>query len=419
VRPTNPLRLIRPGERPPAPASRELPIEGQVLLIATFFLTVFGLIMVYSASSAHAMTNPAFNYDSLYFIKNGLLFTAAGVVLLVGLIFMPAAWIRKVALPVFGLSVLALIALAIPGVGLTINGATRWLPLGPVSIQPSEFAKLGMLLVVAAILATRGRPPDTVRQLLFPIGALVAVVCGLIMLQPDLGTTLAICIMVFAVLIAAGARTVLLAQIVAAGLVLGAIAIWAAPYRRDRIFAFLDPWGQSQDGAYQVVQAMIAIGSGGIFGQGLGSSVQKVNFLPEAHTDMIFAVIGEELGLVGAVFTIGLFAAFAWAGFTIAVRATDPFQRLVAAGATALVAGQAVINLGAVMGILPLTGIPLPLISHGSSSRVVVLILVGLLVAISREPQIAPARPRRARSDADGEAAAPSLRRRRRAPVEA
>lgn len=419
MRPTNPLRLIRPGERPPAPAGRELPIEGQVLLIATFFLTVFGLIMVYSASSAHAMTNPAFNHDSLYFIKNGLLFTAAGVVLLVGLIFMPAAWIRKVALPVFGLSVLALIALAIPGVGLTINGATRWLPLGPVSIQPSEFAKLGMLLVVAAILATRGRPPDTVRQLLFPIGAIVAVVCGLIMLQPDLGTTLAICIMVFAVLIAAGARKVLLAQIVTAGLVLGAIAIWAAPYRRDRIFAFLDPWGQSQDGAYQVVQAMIAVGSGGIFGQGLGSSVQKVNFLPEAHTDMIFAVIGEELGLVGAVITIGLFAAFAWAGFTIAARAADPFQRLVAAGATALVAGQAVINLGAVMGILPLTGIPLPLISHGSSSRVVVLILVGLLVAISREPQIAPARPRRARPDADGEAAAPSPRRRRRAPVEA
>ncbi|MFM7693154.1 MAG: FtsW/RodA/SpoVE family cell cycle protein, partial [Actinomycetota bacterium] len=190
-------------------------------------------------------------------------------------------------------------------------------------------------------------------------------------------------------------------------------------YRRDRIFAFLDPWGQSQDGAYQVVQAMIAVGSGGIFGQGLGSSVQKVNFLPEAHTDMIFAVIGEELGLVGAVITIGLFAAFAWAGFTIAARAADPFQRLVAAGATALVAGQAVIHLGAVMGILPLTGIPLPLISHGSSSRVVVLILVGLLVAISREPQIAPARPRRARPDADGEAAAPSPRRRRRAPVEA
>ncbi len=418
MRPTNPLRLIRPGERASAPPGRELPIEGQVLLIATFFLTVFGLIMVYSASSAHAMTNPDFNHDSLYFIKNGLLFTAAGVVLLGGLIFMPAAWIRKLALPVFGLSLLALIALAIPGVGLTINGATRWLPLGPVSIQPSEFAKLGVLLVVAVIIATRGRAPDTVRELLFPIGALVAVVCVLVMLQPDLGTTLAICVMTFAVLIAAGARKALLAKVVAAGLAAGAIAIWAAPYRRDRIFAFLDPWGQSQDGAYQVVQAMIAIGSGGIFGQGLGSSVQKVNFLPEAHTDMIFAVIGEELGLVGAIITIGLFGAFTWAGFTIAARAADPFQRLVAAGATALVAGQAIINLGAVMGILPLTGIPLPLISHGSSSRVVVLILVGLLVAISREPQVAAARPRRAKPT-DDEAPEPSPRRRRRSPVEA
>lgn len=419
MRRPNPLRLIRPGERPAAPPGRELPIEGQVLLIATFFLTVFGLIMVYSASSAHAMTNPDFNYDSLYFIKNGLLFTAAGVVLLGGLIFMPAAWIRHLAVPAFLVSFLALVALAIPGVGLNINGATRWLPLGPITVQPSEFAKLGVLLVVAAIIATRGRPPATVRELLFPIGALVAVVCGLIMLQPDLGTTLAICVMVFAVLIAAGARATLLAKVVAAGLALGTILIWAAPYRRDRIFAFLDPWGQSQDGAYQVVQAMIAVGSGGIFGQGLGSSVQKVNFLPEAHTDMIFAVIGEELGLVGAIITIGLFAAFAWAGFTIAARAADPFQRLVAAGATALVTGQAIINLGAVMGILPLTGIPLPLISHGSSSRVVVLMLVGLLIAISREPQIAPPRRRSAPRPADDDAPEPTPRRRRRAPVEA
>ncbi len=417
MRRPRPLRLIRPGERPDAPPGRELPIEGQVLLISAFFLTIFGTIMVYSASSAHAMTNPDFNHDSLYFVKNGLLYTVAGVVLMVGLVFMPAGWIRRFAPLVFAGSLVGLLLLAVPGVGLTINGATRWLPLGPVTVQPSEFAKLGVLLVVAAILATRRRPPDTVRELAFPIGAIVGVVGMLVMLQPDLGTTLAICVMVLAVLIAAGTRASLLAKVMAAGLVLGAIAIWAAPYRRERLLAFLDPWAQSQDGAYQVVQAMIAIGSGGIFGQGLGSSVQKVNFLPEAHTDMIFAVIGEELGLVGAIVTVGLFGAFAWAGFTIALRAADPFQRLLAAGATALVTGQAVINLGAVMGILPLTGIPLPLISYGSSSRIVVLVLVGLLVAISREPQVAPPRPRRRAPEPEPSAPEAAPRRRRRAPA--
>jgi cell division protein FtsW len=186
-------------------------------------------------------------------------------------------------------------------------------------------------------------------------------------------------------LVVAGARVGLLARVGTVVIVLGALAIALEPYRRDRLLAFVDPWTQSGDGAYQVVQAMIAIGSGGVTGVGLGGSVQKVNYLPEAHTDMIFAVVGEELGLVGALFVISLFATFAWAGFTIALRATDRFSQLVAAGTTSLVAGQAVVNLCAVMGVMPLTGIPLPLISHGSSSRVATLFMVGVLLSISRE----------------------------------
>ena len=383
------LRLIRTGERAPLPKRREMPIEAQILLLVTVGLTVGGQLMVYSASSAYAMTRAEFNYDSLYFIKNGLLYTVAGVALLLGLVLMPAGWLRKFAPLVFIVSLAGLVAVQIPGAGVTVNGATRWLAIGPITLQPSEFAKLGVLLIVAAILATRKRPPDTLRELVMPIGLIVGLVSLLVMLQPDLGTTLAITIMVMALLITAGTRIALLAKVIGFGLAVGAVLIYIAPYRRDRIFAFLDPWGQSADGAYQVVQSMIAIGSGGIFGQGLGGSVQKVNFLPEAHTDMIFAVIGEELGLVGAIITIGLFAAFGWAGCTIAIRAADPFQRLVAAGATALIVGQATVNLGAVMGILPLTGIPLPLISYGSSSRLVVLALVGVLIAIAREPRVA------------------------------
>ena len=366
-----------------------------MLLIVTMCLVVFGQLMVYSASSAYAMTNPMFNFDSLYFIKSGVLYTAAGVGLMITMIFVPAGWLKKLAPIVFVGSLIGLAAVRIPGVGVAANGASRWLALGPFTIQPSEFAKLGTLLVVALILANRRKPPETMKERLMPLGLLVGLVCALIMVQPDLGTTLAVVIMVFALLVAAGVREKLLVQLLALGLAVGSVLIYAAPYRRDRIFAFVDPWGQSADGAYQVVQSMIAIGSGGIFGAGLGGSVQKVNFLPEAHTDMIFAVIGEELGLIGAVMVVGMFAVFAWAGYTIAARTIDPFQRLLAAGATALIVGQAIVNLGAVMGILPLTGIPLPLISYGSSSRLVILALVGILIAISREPQLIP-RPKRA-----------------------
>ncbi|MGI9116109.1 MAG: putative lipid II flippase FtsW [Gaiellales bacterium] len=388
---------MRPDERAPARARREMPIEAQVLIIVTICLTVFGQLMVYSASSAYAMTHAEFNFDSLYFIKSGVVYTVAGVALMLAMIFVPAGWLRRVAPLAFVASLIALAAVRIPGIGVTANGAARWLALGPITIQPSEFAKLGTLLIVASLLATRRQPPDTMKELLMPLGLLVGLVCGLIMVQPDLGTTLAVVIMVFALLIAAGVREWLLAQLIGVALLVGGVLIYAAPYRRDRIFAFLDPWGQSADGAYQVVQSMIAIGSGGVFGVGLGGSVQKVNFLPEAHTDMIFAVIGEELGLIGALIVVGLFAAFAWAGYTIAMRAADPFQRLLAAGATALIVGQAIVNLGAVMGILPLTGIPLPLISYGSSSRLVILALVGILIAISREPQLVP-RARRAQA---------------------
>ena len=386
----NPLRLFRSDNAASEPPRRELPLEGQVLVIVTICLTVFGQLMVYSASSAYAMTHAEFNFDSLYFIKTGIIYTVVGVALMIGLIFVPAGWLRRFAPLIFIISLLGLVAVKVPGIGVSANGAARWLAVGPITIQPSEFAKVGTLLIVAAMLATKKRPPGTLKELLMPVGLVVGIVCALIMVQPDLGTTLAVCIMVFALLVAAGTKKSLLAQVIAISIGLGAVMIYAAPYRRDRIFAFLDPWGQSADGAYQVVQSMIAVGSGGIFGVGLGGSVQKVNFLPEAHTDMIFAVIGEELGLIGALIIVGLFGAFAWAGYTIAMRTADPFQRLLAAGATALIVGQAIINLGAVMGILPLTGIPLPLISYGSSSRIVILALVGVLIAISREPQMLP-----------------------------
>jgi cell division protein FtsW len=285
------------------------------------------------------------------------------------------------------------LCVAVLAVAPEINGARRWFLLGPASFQPSELAKLALCLFAAVYLARRP-PPRTFGELVRPLGLVTAIFCGLILLQPDLGTTISLCAMVLAVLVVAAVpvRLVVVAALLAAGV--GLIAIWAEPYRRARVFSFLDPWSDAQGSGFQIVQAMIGIGSGGITGEGLGEGVQKVLYLPEAHTDMIFAVIGEELGLVGSALVIGAFATFAVVGFRIAMRCRDPFGKLLAAGLTALVCAQATINLAAVLGIAPLTGIPLPFVSYGGSSLVVLLAGVGILLNIAVNGEVATARVR-------------------------
>jgi cell division protein FtsW len=272
-----------------------------------------------------------------------------------------------------------------------VNGANRWFLLGPASFQPSELAKLALCLFAATYLARR-RPPRTLGELARPLGIVTAVFCGLILLEPDLGTTITLCGMMLAILLVAGvpARPLLGASLLAIGV--GLLAIWVEPYRRARVFSFLDPWSDAEGSGFQIVQALIGIGSGGFTGEGLGEGVQKVLYLPEAHTDMIFAVVGEELGLVGSAAVIGAFAAFAVAGFRIALRCKDPFGKLLAAGLTALVCGQAAVNLAAVLGIAPLTGIPLPFVSYGGSSLVVLLAGVGILLNIAVNGEVVRAR---------------------------
>jgi cell division protein FtsW len=292
-----------------------------------------------------------------------------------------------------------------------INGAKRWFVLGPASFQPSEVAKLALCLFAAVYLSRRSRPPQTLGELAKPLGLLTAIFCGLILLEPDLGTTITLCGTMFAIFLVAGVpwRPLLAAAVVAIGV--GLIAIWAEPYRRARVFSFLDPWSDAQGDGFQIVQALIGFGSGGVTGEGLGESVQKVLYLPEAHTDMIFAVVGEELGLLGSAAVIAAFAAFAFAGFRIALRSKDPFGKLLAAGITSLVCGQASLNLAAVLGIAPLTGIPLPFVSYGGSSLVVLLAGVGILLNIAVNGEVVRARvPDRRRRD--GRARSSGARRR-------
>jgi cell division protein FtsW len=350
----------------------------------TLALVAFGLVMVFSATSAAAALG---NGDPVTFLKRQGIYALIGVGLMVAASRFDHRRLRNLAPP---LVLLALVlCVAVLAIGPVINGARRWLTFGPFTFQPSELAKLALLLFAAAYLARRGAP-RTLGELWKPLGMLTAAFAALIVVEPDLGTTIALMLMMAGMLVVAGVPGRTLAAAGTITTLAGLAAIWVEPYRRARVFSFLDPWRDPEDTGFQTVQALIGLGSGGLTGKGLGEGVQKINYLPEQQTDMILAVIGEELGLIGTTAVIGAFAVFAFAGFTVALRCRDPFGKLLAAGITSLVCGQAAVNLAAVLAVAPLTGIPLPFVSYGGSSLVVLLASVGILLNIAgdeRAPQ--------------------------------
>jgi cell division protein FtsW len=351
--------------------------EGQLLLLITLALVAFGLVMVFSATSGQATLG---NGDASYYLRKQGLYALVGVVLLV----LARRWnyraLRPLAPTLIVVSLGALVAVL--AIGESVNGAKRWLQFGPAVFQPSELAKLALVIWVAAYLSRRPAP-RTLGELIKPIGLVTGVFCALLLAEPDLGTAITVVVMLGGVLVVSGAPARLLAT--AGGLAVAFVlaAAWFEPYRRARLLSFLNPWDDPQGAGYQTVQAMLGLGSGGIFGVGLGEGVSKNFYLPEAHTDMIFAIVGEELGLVGTTALIAAYAAFAYAGFRVALACKDPFGKRLAAGITTLVCGQALINVAAVMGIAPLTGITLPFVSYGGSSLVVGLAAVGILLNIA------------------------------------
>jgi cell division protein FtsW len=350
--------------------------------------------MVYSATSAPAALGGG---DPVFYLKRESIYAAIGVVLLMVGSRIDYRSLRYFA-PVLMLTSLALCA-AVLVVGQEVNGARRWLGVGSLSFQPSELAKLSLAIWCASYLARRPAP-KTLKELSRPIGITTGLFAGLILLEPDLGTVISIGIVLGAILIVSGVPLRVLAGGGAIAMALGLAAIWFEPYRRERLFSFLDPWHDAQGAGFQTLQAIIGFGSGGIFGTGIGQGVAKVNYLPEAHTDMIFATIGEELGLVGAMAVIAAYGAFAYAGMRVALRCRDPFGKRLAAGLTTLVCGQALINLAAVLGLAPLTGITLPFVSYGGSSLVVSLASVGVLLNIAGHGGAARAQvPDRSRGD--------------------
>jgi cell division protein FtsW len=351
--------------------------EARILILVTLALVAFGIVMVYSATSASAAVGGA---NPNYYVERQGIYAVLGITLMV----VAQRWdyrrLRALAPPLVLVSLALLFAVLV--IGPAVNGARRWISLGPAVFQPSELAKLALAVWAAAYL-TRKPAPRTLKELARPFGMLAGVYCLLLIAEPDLGTAIALMLMLAAMLLVAGTPGRVLAPALGLAAAVGTVAIWLEPYRRARFFAFLHPWHDAQGTGFQIVQAMIGMGSGGIFGVGLGQGVQKIFYLPEAHTDMMLANIGEELGLLGVAGVIGAYLLFAYAGLRVALGCRDPFGKRLAVGLTVLVCGQAVVNVAAVMGVAPLTGIPLPFLSYGGSSLVVLLASVGILLNIA------------------------------------
>ena len=380
---------------PTARASRAAaPGQSGLFVALAFLVTVFnllGLVMVMSASSVVALD--AYG-SSWYFVVRQAAWAAAGVVALVAVARIDYHRWRRLASP-FLVVALALLALVlVPGVGVDANGSTRWLGVGPLTIQPSEVVKLAVLIWVADLLSRRAAYMHNTRATLRPVVVVLATVATLVMLQPNLGTTIVIAGIALALCFVAGAPAGPLAGWSTFGLATATGLALAAPYRRARVLSFLDPWADPLHTGYQNIQSLVGLSSGGIAGSGLGASRAKWGFLPYAHSDFIFAVIGEELGLVGSTVVVGLYVLLGIIGIRIALHAPDRFGLLLATGVTAWFCVQAFVNIGVVIGILPITGVPLPFVSAGGSSLVFGMGGAGLLLSVARQATVRPLPPR-------------------------
>ena len=352
-------------------------LEQRLLVLVTLALVAFGLVMVFSATSAAAALG---NGDPVTFLKRQGIYALIGVGLLVAASRFDHRKLRSLAPALVVVAIV--LCVAVLAIAPPINGARRWLTAGPLTFQPSELAKLALLVWAAAYLARNGAP-RTLGELWKPIGMLTALFAALIVFEPDLGTTIALVLMVAGMLVVAGVPGRTLGAAATIATIGGVAAMWLEPYRRARLFSFLDPWSDPQDSGFQTVQALIGIGSGGLTGKGLGEGVQKINYLPEQLTDMILAVIGEELGVAGVCGLLFLYGMIGYAGLRTAKNAKGAYAKLLAGGLTSLILCQALLNVYAVLGLAPLTGVPLPFVSSGSTSLIVLLCSMGLLLNIA------------------------------------
>ena len=354
------------------------------LLIVTITLALVGLVMVFSASAVVAGNR---FHDPGYFLKRQLAWLTFGFLLLHLASHIDYIWWKRLAIPLLGLMTVLLVMVLIPSIGVAAKGARRWLRLGPIAIQPAELAKLIAVIYLAAYLAKKEERITNFSSGLIPVLIVVGLLSGLVLLQPDLGTVVVVGSVACGLLFLGGARLSHLFSLVLVALVAVAVLVWRSPYRLQRLMTFFDPGKDPTGTGFQVNQSFLAFGSGGPFGVGLGEGKQKLFFLPEAHTDFVLALVGEELGLVGTGAIILLFALFVVRGFQIAARARMPFGRYLGMGITLLIGIQALVNACVVTGLLPTKGLTLPFVSYGGSSLVISMVGVGILLNISRDRQ--------------------------------
>lgn len=350
------------------------------LFISVAILVAFGLVMIFSASSASAYAD---YHDTMYFFKRQLIWLAAGSAIAYGAYRIDYHLLKRAAPYLLLAAGLGLLLVLVPHIGTSVNGARRWIGFHALSLQPSEFAKIALVVYLAAMLSTRGERITQLTTGLVPLCAVPVAMALLVFREPDMGTASLLVFVAFSMFFAAGARIPHLLAIVAVTTPVVATLALASSYRRARILAFLDPWRDAQNTGFHIIQSLYALGSGGLLGVGLGTSRAKF-YLPEEYTDFIFSVIGEELGLIGTLFVLALFVVLAYRAIRIALAAPDRFGFFLAVGCTSMIVIQALINIGVVTSSWPVTGVPLPFISFGGSSLIVNLIAVALILNVGR-----------------------------------
>ncbi len=355
------------------------------LLIVTLIIVAYGLIMVFSSSYYMAQSSKNYDYDGLYLFKKQIFGAVIGLAVMIFFIFFDYKKLIKLKYVFLGVAVVFMIAVLVPGVGKNLNGSSRWIYIFGVSVQPAEIAKFALIIFIAATIYVNRNRMDTFRYGILPPFLVLIPLCVLLFLQPNFSAVIVLCALTFIMIFIGGAKGWHLAAIGGVGVVGGVVLMISEPYRVARLTSFLDPWQNPQGDGYQVIQSLYGVGSGGLFGQGIGNGTQKLSWLPYSESDFIFSIIAEELGLVGAVILLALFIFMVYRGIKVAATAPDLFGTMVATGIIVLIALQVIINVGVVTSLLPPTGVSLPFISYGSSSLVIFMAMIGILLNISKQ----------------------------------
>ena len=356
-------------------------IRVSIFIIVTILLA-FGTVMIYSSSGIYAHDK---FHDSLFFLKRHLLFLGVGLVLSFVILALDRRTMKRFAKPVFFISVLLLALVLIPHLGSEISGARRWFKIGRFLFQPSELAKLTLIMYLADMLSKKGSYISDFGYGFLPALSAAGITVGLILIQPDLGTAVALGAIAFILFFAAGVKWKYLGGTVLAALPVIFLAVYKVSYRWKRVMAFLNPWSDPRGNGFQIIQSFLALGLGGVFGVGLGMSRQKLLYLPAAHTDFIFSIIGEELGFFGTMSVITLFILLFWQRMRVAFKSEDPYARFLSLGISSLIAVEAAVNIGVSIGALPTKGLPLPFISYGGSSLIFHMMGIALLLTAAKD----------------------------------